>query len=346
MNAVLQSVLDPAGPQAAHIARLWWLMFWVSSAVFAIVAGFLVAAVARRHRPGAVVSGQSSAGGRQWSVGGGQSSVAGRQPSVGGRQPEDDLPLTRAVAIGVALTVVTLFVLLVARVWTGRSVASLGAASAVTINVTGHQYWWEIEYDDAIPSRRVLTANEIHIPVGHPVVLKGTSRDVIHSFWAPNLHGKRDLIPGITSAIWLEADEAAVYRGQCAEFCGKQHAHMAFEIVAEPEAQFAAWLDAQREPARAPAGEDETRGRDVFMNAQCALCHRIRGTSAHGQIGPDLTHVAARGKIASGTLQNNPAEMARWIRDPQHVKPGNQMPPTVLSDADLQALAAYLESLK
>jgi cytochrome c oxidase subunit 2 len=323
MSGVLPSVLDPAGPQAAHISHLWWLMFWVTTIVFVIVVGFVIAAVARVHDQSAVI---------------GPSSPVVRQA--------DESALTRAVAIGVALTVAVLFVLLVASVWTGRTVASLGAASAVTINVTGHQFWWEIEYDDATPSRRVVTANEIHVPVGRPVVLKVTSRDVIHSFWAPNLHGKRDVIPGITSAIWLQADAPAVYRGQCAEFCGRQHAHMAFEIVAEPEAQFDKWLDAQRQAAQLPPSDTAAHGRDVFMNAQCILCHTIRGTAAHGQIGPDLTHVGARGKIASGTLQNTPSEVALWVRDPQHVKPGVQMPPAKLADADIEALAMYLGSLK
>jgi cytochrome c oxidase subunit 2 len=314
MTAVVQSILDPAGPQAAHISRLWWLTFWVSTAVFALVLGFLAVALARGRPTGVRV--------------------------------DADRRLTRAVTMAVAATTVILFVLLVASVWTSRIVASLGAASAVTINVVGHQFWWEIEYEDAVPSRRVVTANEIHIPVGRPVVLKVTSRDVIHSFWAPNLHGKRDLVPGIMSAVWLQADAPAVYRGQCGEFCGRQHAHMAFEVVAEPQGQFDGWLDAQRRGAAEPQTADQAHGRDVFMTAQCILCHTIRGTGARGQIGPDLTHVGTRGKIASGTLPNTASEMARWVRDPQHVKPGNQMPPSALAAAEVQAVAVYLESLR
>ena len=314
MLGIAPSVLDPAGPQAAHISTLWWLMFWVSTAVFVLVLGFLSAALLRRSPT--------------------------RVPVTA------DRTLTRAVAAAAIATTLILFGLLVASMWTSRAVASLGAASAVTVNVTGHQFWWEIEYEDAVPSRRVVTANEIHIPVGRPVVLKVTSRDVIHSFWAPNLHGKRDLVPGIMSAIWLQADAPAVYRGQCAEFCGRQHAHMAFEVVAEPQAQFEGWLDAQRRPSIAPAGEAEIRGRDAFMRAQCVLCHTIRGTGAGALVGPDLTHVGSRGKIASGTLQNTAADLARWLRDPQHIKPGNPMPPSALPEADVQAIALYLESLK
>jgi cytochrome c oxidase subunit 2 len=316
MTAVLQSVLDPAGPQAAHISWLWWLMFWVTTAVFVIVFALVLVAVWRGGR--ARASADDAA----------------------------DKPLAAAVSFGVALTVVILFGLLGATMWTQRAVLALGAQSAVTINVTGHQFWWEFEYDDAQPSRRVTTANELHIPVSRPVVLKVTSRDVIHSFWVPNLHGKRDLVPGITSAIWLQADHPGVYRGQCAEFCGRQHAHMAFEVVAEPDAQFERWLDAQRQLASAPQSAAATHGRDVFLHTQCVLCHTVRGTPAAGKVGPDLTHVGTRGKIASGTLLTKPDAVAAWLRDPQHIKPGSQMPPTRLSDADAQALSEYLVNLK
>jgi len=316
MTAVLQSVLDPAGPQAAHISWLWWLMFWVTTAVFLIVFALTLAAVWRGGRAQAAIDDKA------------------------------DKPLAAAVSFGVALTVVILFGLLGATMWTHKAVLALGAESAVTVNVTGHQFWWEFEYDEAVPSQRVTTANELHIPVGRPVVLKVTSRDVIHSFWVPNLHGKRDLIPGITSAIWLQADRRGVYRGQCAEFCGKQHAHMAFEVVAEPDPQFERWLDAQRQLASAPQSAAATHGRDVFLTTQCVLCHTVRGTPAAGKVGPDLTHVGTRGKIASGTLLTKPDAVAAWLRDPQHIKPGSQMPPTRLSDDDAQALSEYLVNLK
>jgi cytochrome c oxidase subunit 2 len=316
MTTVLQSVLDPAGPEAARISWLWWLMFWVTATVFVVVFGLVIAAILRRGR---------------------------EQPNP---DPASESPLKTAVSIGVALTTITLFILLGATMWTHRAVLSLGAESAVTINLTGHQFWWEVEYDDAVPERRVTTANEIHIPVGRPVVLKLTSRDVIHSFWVPNLQGKRDLIPGITSAVWLQADHPAVYRGQCAEFCGRQHAHMALEVVAESDAQFERWLDGQRASARAPQSANEIHGRDVFLSTQCVLCHTVRGTLAAGKVGPDLTHVGARGKIASATLQTNQPDVAAWVRDPQHFKPGSQMPPTPLSDGDVQALSEYLVNLK
>jgi cytochrome c oxidase subunit 2 len=245
----------------------------------------------------------------------------------------------------VTVTIVILFGILLASIWTAR----LGAtrpSSAVTIALTGHQWWWEIEYEDAIPSRRVTLANEMHIPVGRPIVIKVTSRDVIHSFWVPNLAGKRDLIPGYTTAIWLQADSPGIYRGQCAEFCGRQHANMAIDLVAQPEADFEAWLDGQRQTAPPPQDSTAQRGLEVFKAGQCVACHTILGTLAHGQLGPDLTHVASRRTIGAGTLPNTRAHMAEWIVDSQANKPGNLMPPNVLPDTDVQALVTYLETLK
>src|SRR4051812_25339692 len=315
---VVQSVLAPAGRQASSIHNLWLLMLWVAVAVFVITLAFVFAALVRGMRH--VRSDADPAG----------------SPRA----------LTRSVAAAVALTIVILLALLVASVSTGRTVASLHATSAVTISVVGHQWWWEIEYEDANPSRRMLTANELHIPLHRPIALKVTSRDVIHSFWAPNLQGKRDLIPGYTTAIWMEADRAGIFRGQCAEFCGLQHAHMAFDVVAEPQADFDRWLEGMRQPARPPQGEAEQHGRDVFMNNRCAGCHTVQGTGAHGQVAPDLTHIGTRSTIGAGTLPNTREHLQAWVRDPQATKPGNQMPPNPLSADDLQALLAYLDTLK
>jgi cytochrome c oxidase subunit 2 len=225
-------------------------------------------------------------------------------------------------------------------------VASLGASSALSIAVTGHQWWWEIEYEDGVASRRMRTANEIHLPIGRPVVIKVTSRDVIHSFWVPNLQGKRDLIPGYTTAIWLQADRPGIFRGQCAEFCGLQHAHMAFDVVAETEAEFERWLQGRRQSAREPQNAVERQGHEVFMTTRCASCHTVRGTAANGQIAPDLTHVASRSTLGAGTLPNTPEHLAAWIRDPQASKPGNQMPPNPLSSEQARALLAYLATLQ
>jgi cytochrome c oxidase subunit 2 len=197
-----------------------------------------------------------------------------------------------------------------------------------------------------VPAQWVFTANELHVPVGRPVVLKVTSRDVIHSLWIPNLQGKRDLIPGYTTAIWIEADHPGVFRGQCAEFCGVQHAHMALDVVAETQDQFDRWLAAMRAPARDTSDATARRGRDVFMSARCAACHTIRGTDAAGSIAPDLTHIAARRTLGASTLPNTAEHLADWIRNPQHAKPGNQMPPNPLSDDDLHALVTYLGTLQ
>jgi cytochrome c oxidase subunit 2 len=315
---IVQSVLNPAGAQALSIHRLWSLMFWVSATVFATVLTLILIAVARGVRRD---SADESAGPSQQA-------------------------LSRGVVAGVAATVAILIGLLGVSVWTGRTVASLRAWSAVTIDVVGHQWWWEIEYEDGIPSRRVRTANEIHVPVGQPVVFKLTSRDVIHSFWIPNLQGKRDLIPGYTTAIWLQADRAGVFRGQCAEFCGLQHAHMALDVVAESAADFERWLDGMRQAAREPQTDSEVRGRELFMTARCASCHTINGTEAHGQVAPDLTHVASRRTLGAGTLPNSRQQLAQWVRDPQHSKPGNQMPPNPLPSDDIDILLAYLDTLR
>jgi cytochrome c oxidase subunit 2 len=313
-----QSVLSPAGVQASSIHALWVLMLSVCTVVFvAVLTALLIAVLRGNHR-------------------------CSDQPSAS----PAERTLTKYVGVAVGLTVVTLIALLVASVWAGRSVASLRAESALSIDVAGHQWWWEIQYEDAVASRRVMSANEIHIPTNRPVVLKVTSRDVIHSFWVPNLQGKRDLIPGYTTALWLQASRSGVFRGQCAEFCGMQHAHMAFDVVAESEEEFARWLDAVRQPGRDPPDATARKGRDVFMQTRCAVCHTIRGSDAAGQTAPDLTHIASRRTLGAGSLPNTPDNLANWIRDPQRVKPGNQMPPNLLADDDLHALVAYLETLR
>jgi cytochrome c oxidase subunit II len=313
----LHSVLDQAGPQAAHIARLWWVMLAVCTVVFTVVMAALAAAVVRGRRSHA--------------------------PAI---ETPVDSRLHVVIGAAVTATIVVLFGLLIASFITQRAVESLHASSAVTIDVTGHQWWWEAQYEDALPSRRVTTANEIHIPVGRPIVLKLTSRDVIHSFWVPSLDGKRDLIPGYTTAIWMQADRPGVYRGQCAEFCGRQHAKMAIFVTAESEDLFERWLASQRGAAREPDTALERRGQQVFLASSCALCHTVRGTSAAATVGPDLTHIASRGSLAAGTLANTRLHLASWIEDPHVSKPLNQMPPNSLAGDDLQALVAYLESLR
>jgi cytochrome c oxidase subunit 2 len=200
--------------------------------------------------------------------------------------------------------------------------------------------------DSANPQNIVETANEIHVPVGRTVSIKMTSSDVIHSFWAPNLDGKKDLIPGHETRTWFRADSAGVYRGQCAEFCGHEHAKMAFLIVAEPPTQFQRWLESQKSEAATPTDSLAQQGKRVFLSGSCAMCHAISGTSAGSNFGPDLTHLASRRTIAAGTLPNDASNLAGWIIDPQIIKPGVKMPPNQLDGNSLQALLAYLATLK
>jgi cytochrome c oxidase subunit 2 len=197
-----------------------------------------------------------------------------------------------------------------------------------------------------VPSLRVTTANEIHIPVGRPVRFNLFSNDVIHSLWIPNLQGKIDLVPGRLNELWLRADRPGVFRGQCAEFCGLQHAKMALVVVAESSDDFERWLAGNRAPAPAPVTPEQQRGKDVVERGPCAMCHNITGTLAGGRSAPDLTHVASRSTIGAGSVPNTRGYLAGWIADPQHIKPGNRMPSPGLRDEELQAVLAYLETLK
>ena len=315
------SALHAAGPQAARIAHLWWIAFWISAVVLTYVVVWLLGAALHRR----------------------------------GRVPPDTDPMTidhartrRAewvVGGSVAVTVVVLLVFLVLSVSTGSAVATI-PPGAMEIDVAGHQWWWEVTYPGDSVHDMVTTANEIHAPVGRPVQFVLTSSDVIHSFWAPSLDGKRDLIPGHTTRTWFEADTVGVYRGQCAEFCGYQHAHMAFLIIADPPARFAQWIANQRQPAPTPMDSVTSAGQHVFLTSPCMNCHTIRGTDASGKLAPDLTHLASRSTIAAGTLPNTRGALAGWILDPQTIKPGNHMPGNNISPPDLQALLTYLQSLR
>ena len=313
----LQSVLQPAGPQAERIHALWNFMLAVSVVVYVVVVGVLFVATFRRRRS--------------------EAELAEGAPGERG--------VTRLVSLATGVTVLTLFAFLLFDFSVGRALTS-DVKPAVAIEVTGHQWWWEVTYYHDIPNKRVTTANEIHIPVGRPVLLRLNSQDVIHSFWAPDLNGKRDLIPGKESSIWLQADTPGVYRGQCAEFCGYQHAKMAFLVVADRPADFQRWYAAQADTARTPTDSLTSRGQEVFLTSQCVMCHSIHGTPAGATVGPDLTHVASRRYIGAGALPNTRGNLAGWVLDAQGIKPGAHMPPNSLSPADLQALLAYLGTLK
>lgn len=254
--------------------------------------------------------------------------------------------MKRSVAIAAAATVLILVVTLIYDVTTGSAMAALPRKDALRINVEGKQWWWNVTYVDPTPSNQVVTANEIHVPTGEPVQIIGTSHDVIHSFWAPNLFGKKDLIPGHATATWFQADTPGIYRGQCAEFCGHQHAKMAIIIVAEPRDKFEAWYRTQLLPATPPADSLSKRGEQVFMSRGCPVCHTVGGTRALGTVGPNLTHIGSAMTLAAGSLKNTRGNLAGWIIDPQQIKPGVHMPPNSMSGADLQAILSYLENLK
>jgi cytochrome c oxidase subunit 2 len=320
-----QSAVDPAGPQAGRIAGLWWIFLWLSTGVFVIVMTFTLLTLRRRR------SGIHE-----------ESLEAAHRPS-----PQTEVRLTRVVSAATILTVLILFGLLVVSITTGKANSELSnRQNAMTIEITGNQWWWQVRYDSSDPQRILVTANEIHIPVGRPVMIRGTSNDVIHSFWAPNLHGKRDLIPSRITTEWLEADRPGIFRGQCAEFCGLQHANMAFWVIAEPETKFKVWMQQQLQPAAPPGDPVKLQGQHVFLDHACIYCHSIRGTTAAGKNAPDLTHFGSRRSIAAGALPNNMGNLGGWISDPQSIKPGNHMATIALNPTDLQPLLEYLESLK
>jgi cytochrome c oxidase subunit II len=313
------AAMNPAGPRARQIADLMLVFTWVSAVVYLVVIGFLVWAMLRRRA---------------------------RAPGgTGGDIERADAKAKRVIAVATALTVVILLTLACADFVVQRRLSS-HPADALRVLITGHQYWWEVEYQDPDPSQHVRTANELHIPVGKPVEVVLTSNDVIHSMWLPNLSGKKDLIPGHTNTEVLLAQQPGTYTGQCAEFCGLQHAHMRLIVTAEPEDRFNAWKQQQLAEARAPASDQEKRGQQVCVRSSCILCHSIEGTDAAATVAPDLTHVASRGTIAAGTLENTPANLSSWILAPQRLKPGAQMPATALAPDDLAALVTYLASLR
>ena len=305
-----QSTLSPDSHASHVISNLWWGMLAGSAVLFAVVVALLLYGLLKRH----------------------------------GSDPDEREPIgsgTWIVAIGgfvVPLVVlVALFVVTVAAL----PATSPGGKTQMTIDVAARQWFWSVDY----PAAGVRTANEIHIPVGVPVLVRVASPDVIHSLWVPALNRKIDVIPGQVNEVIWEADRPGVFRGQCAEYCGVEHARMALYVVAEARPQFEAWLRGQAGPAAQPSTEYLERGQQIFLGSACEYCHTIAGTNATGTIGPDLTHIASRLSIGAGTLPNNEGNLAGWILDPQHFKPDNKMPATALTGSELQPLLAYLESL-
>jgi len=319
-----QSVLNPAGPQSGRVNSLFRLMSYVNAAVFVLVGIAVLVAIFRKRA---------------------ERKRKSDEPDIS-PDPQREQRMTRVVMGAVGVTIVILFIYLIGSYTTGRGLYSPAESKALSIKITGHQWWWDVEYDDPIASNIVHTANEIHIPVGQLVKLRLTSDDVIHSFWVPNLSGKKDLIPGHEIVLEFQSDSAGEFRGQCAEFCGYQHAKMALFVVAEPTSQYRQWAEASMAQAAPPSGPAAVRGQQVFMKSSCSLCHNIEGTLSGSHAGPDLTHLASRRTLGAGTIRNTRGNLAGWIVDPQRIKPGVHMPPNQLAPDDLEALLTYLQSLR
>ncbi|HEV7265297.1 MAG TPA: cytochrome c oxidase subunit II [Falsiroseomonas sp.] len=310
-----QSALDPASPDAALVAELGWWMFAVAGVVLLLVL-VLVAAGLLRGRIG-----------------------------KGGRPLGRTAGWALVIAGGGVLPLAAILALVTSGSLIARNAVSQPGEDAITIEVSGRLWWWEFRYLDEVGAPIVVTANEIHLPAGRPVRFLLRSDNVIHSFWVPNLRGKTDMIPGKVNEIWMRPAKVGTFRGQCAEFCGTQHALMGFFVVVEPQERFAAWLGHQARPAAEPGTDEQARGRDVFLSAGCGSCHTIRGTPADGGLGPELTHFGSRLSIAAATVPNTRGHLGGWIADPQHIKPGNLMPSFALPPPDLLALLRYLEAL-
>jgi cytochrome c oxidase subunit II len=304
----MQSALSPAGPAAQDVTTLVWILTIGASLILLLVTA--LAADGTRRAPAPVRS-------ASWVVGG-----------------------------GIVLPLVVLSALFL---YSARFDGALGATprpGSMRIEVEGRQWWWEVRYPRPT-GPALVDANEIHVPVGAEIEFVVTSPDVIHSFWVPALGGKVDMTPGHTGRIGLRADRVGVYRGQCAEYCGVQHAHMALLVVAEPPEAFAAWLSAQAAPAGTPATEAAARGLEAFMAEGCGGCHTIRGTPASGLLGPDLTHLASRRTVAAGTLANDARAIRAFVAAGHVIKPGMRMPSYAhLQTPTLDDLAAYLASLR
>jgi cytochrome c oxidase subunit 2 len=331
-----ESMLNPGSSATRHVLSLWWWMFAVSCIVWIAVTGYTLYAVIRGTHAARAANHGTAYGTTDHSAND-ETRDAARQERI----------MRRAVSIATALTILILVVHLVYNFGVDRAVAAPPhAESALHVNIVGHQWWWEITYDDTNPQRQVTTANEIHIPTNRTVIFHLASRDVIHSFWVPNLSGKKDLIPGHDNSAWLRADTPGVYRGQCAEFCGHEHAKMAILVIAQPPAQFAAWYEAQLRPRVPPTDSLAQAGERLFLSKSCAMCHTIEGTGAAARAGPTLTHIASRRTLGAGLIPLTHDNLTQWVRDPQRIKPGIQMPIPSLSPEELRALVAYLERLQ
>jgi cytochrome c oxidase subunit 2 len=319
MSSTPLGYLDAAGPRAHIILPLTWFTLLLSLAVCITIAALLWMGVRRSRTIPA-------------------SDIRSVPVARGG----DGI---RWITVGLLISAVPLLITLVWTMVALARVAGPPAHPGLTLDITAHQWWWEVRYDSDRASNIFATANEIHIPVGVPVLVRLHGGDVIHSFWVPKLSGKTDAIPGQTNFSWMQAQAPGRYRGQCSEYCGDQHANMAFEVVAEPLADFEQWRSRQLQAAPAPATAAQQHGLSV-VEYRCGLCHQVRGTRAGAVSAPDLTHLMSRRMIAAGTLPNNAGTLAGWIQNAQQVKPRSLMPNQYLTGPQLSDVEAYLELLK
>jgi len=314
-----QSALDTHAVQGTRLAHLIWLFVGVCAVVWVTVTVVLLLALRKKNDC----------------------------PDDGPHTPAEASErrmarIVRAAAIATAGIITSLTIV---SFYATRELTS-AAVAALDLRVRGYQWWWEVTYLDARPDQVFITANEIHVPVGRSIHLRLAAADVIHSFWVPSLTGKQDLIPGRENTLTFTPQEVGIYRGQCAEFCGLQHAHMSLLVVVDSAADFEHWRRGQLAPAATPRGPEQETGKRLFENKACASCHNIQGSTASGTIGPDLTHLASRHYIAAGSLATNRGSIAAWLADPQTIKPGNNMPRVRLNAGELNALSAYLAALR
>jgi cytochrome c oxidase subunit 2 len=318
----VQTMLDPAGQQSRDIDLVWRSMLVVCGVMYVLVLAFLAWALWRARRRRGTIADPAAAG------------LTAAEPK-----------LERGLAGWAALIVAGLVALTTVSFLVDRSLAEIGP-HPLRLQVTANQWWWDVTYAGQAPSEALRTANELHLPLGRPAVIELRANDVIHSFWVPNLSGKTDLIPGRVNYIALTPQRLGRFRGQCAEFCGLEHAKMALDVVVQTPAEFDAWRRSQIASAADPVSIQAIEGNQVFLSKACVMCHRVQGTDASATTGPDLTHLMSRTHIAAGTLSNGRGELQAWIADPQGVKPGATMPRVGLSADELNAVTAYLETLK
>jgi cytochrome c oxidase subunit 2 len=317
-----QSAYSTAGAENRQFHVLFIIFLAICAAMYLLVIAFLTVGMVRRSRSG-------------------EANVVET-----GRHHQSH-PLMRTGLISwAALIGIGLAALAIASFVTDRSNATTATNPRLSVTITANQWWWDVQYNASDPSKTLRTANELHLPVGVPVHITLHSNDVIHSFWVPSLAGKQDLIPGRENDITLVPKQVGIYRGQCAEFCGAQHAHMALVVDVEPYSQFVRWWEQSLRPAVAPTTPLALAGYQYVTTRQCATCHTISGTPAGGTVGPDLTHLASRRSIAAGTLPMSEGNLYGWVEDPQSVKPGSKMPTIGLEPNELHAVVAYLETLK